>query len=141
MAKLEVTPIEGLYLFKFTMNDGRVREIKFSDESHNAIKDYFTPKEIKDEKSIPEFDELWKMHSKGNKKTAKQRFIKAVKLISFPELKAKLEPYIKSNDFCYLKGLDVWLNPEKEYWNDVVVKKEDKFKKEELKENTTSFFR
>lgn len=143
MVKLNVTIIpvtDGSKIYELTFErDGREgRGFKLSEESFNALKDYFTPKEIVDAKSIPEFDELWKLHPKGNKKTAKDRFIKVVKKVSFAELKSKLEPYIKSNDFCYLKGLDVWLNPEKEYWNDLVVKKEEKFKKEEPKK--TKFF-
>lgn len=141
MTKLEVKEEEGVFIYNFTLEDGTTRQQKYSKTTHEAIKSYFTPIEIKDEKSIPEFDELWKLHPKGNKKTAKERFIKAVKKVPYPELKSKLEPYIKSNDFCYLKGLDVWLNPEKEYWNDIIVKKEEKFKKEEKKESETSFFR
>jgi hypothetical protein len=141
MTKLEVTQEGDLFLYNFTLEDGSKRIQRYSKTTHEAIKSYFTPKEIVDIKSIPEFDELWKLHPKGNKKTAKDRFIKVVKKVSFAELKSKLEPYIKSNDFCYLKGLDVWLNPEKEYWNDLIVKKEDKFKKEEKIDNTTSFFR
>lgn len=141
MTKLEVKEEEGIFIYIFTLEDGTIRQQKYSKLTHEAIKRYYTPIEIKDEKSIPEFDELWKLHPKGNKKTAKERFIKAVKKVSYPELKSKLEPYIKSNDFCYLKGLDVWLNPIKEHWNDPIVKKEEKFKKEEKKENETSFFR
>lgn len=124
-------PPKNIYFYFFDYNNGEKKFLKFTEETHNAIKNYFSPIDIKEEKNIPEFDELWKLHPKGNKKTAKQRFVKVIKIIKFSELKSKLEPYIKSNDFCYLKGLDVWLNPEKEYWNDMIVKKEDKFKKEE----------
>jgi len=131
MTKLEVTQEGEIFIYNFTLADGTKKQQKYSKTTHEAIKEYFSPKEIVDSKSIPDFDELWKLHPKGNKKTAKDRFIKVVKKISFAELKEKLEPYIKSNDFCYLKGLDVWLNPDKEYWNDIIVKKEDKFKKEE----------
>lgn len=146
MVKLKVTTIpvtdgSKIYELSFEKDDGPSRGFKLSEESFNALKDYFTPKEITDSKSIPEFDELWRLHSKGNKKTAKDRFIKVVKKVPLAELKEKLELYIKSNDFCYLKGLDVWLNPLKEHWNDPIVKKEEKFKKEEPKENKSSFFR
>lgn len=135
MVKLDILQEVGkeakdVFVYNFILEDGTTKHLKFSRQTHEAIKNYFSPKEIVDSKSIPEFDELWKMHPKGNKKTAKDRFVKVVKKISFAELKEKLEPYIKSNDFCYLKGLDVWLNPEKEYWNDPIVKKEEKFKKE-----------
>ena len=138
MTKLEVTQEGEIFIYNFTLEDGTNRIQRYSKTTHEAIKNYYSPKEIVDSKYIPEFDELWSMHPKGNKKTAKERFIKVVKKTSFAELKEKLEPYIKSNDFCYLKGLDVWLNPEKEYWNDVVVKKEEKFKKEAP--TTTKFF-
>lgn len=71
-----------------------------------------------------EFNELWTIHAKGNKKTAKQRFAKAIKKIRFKDLKDKLKAYAASNDFQYLKGLDVWLNPDKEHWNDPIVPKQ-----------------
>lgn len=140
--RLEVTvPTQDkpYYTLEWYNGGEKVRSISLYEETFKALEDYFKPKDIKDTKNIPEFDELWKLHPKGNKKTAKDRFIKVIKKVSFTELKSKLEPYIKSNDFCYLKGLDVWLNPEKEYWNDIVVKKEDKFKKEENNKKSSFF--
>lgn len=131
MAKLEIVNLENVFTYNFIQEDGSIKSLKFSKQSHDAIKNYFNPIQLSYSKTIPEFDELWKMHPKGNKKTAKDRFIKVMKKVSFLDLKSKLEPYVKSNDFVYLKGLDVWLNPEKEHWEDLVVKKEDKFKKEE----------
>lgn len=139
MAKLEVTKQDGYNVLTFTMESKEVKTIRLTDEPYKAMQDYFKPKSIIESKEFPEFDVLWKIHAKGNKKTAKLRFIKAMKLISFDEIKLILESYVKSNDFVYLKGLDVWLNPEKEHWNDPIVKKEDKFKKEEPKKE--SFFR
>lgn len=47
MAKLEVIKQESMYLFKFTMSDGRVIEKQYSEESHNAMRDYFKPKKDK----------------------------------------------------------------------------------------------
>jgi len=70
------------------------------------------------------FDVLYKMHQKGNKKTARERFNKVVKKVPFAELESKLKAYIASNEFQYLKGLDVWLNPAKEHWNDPIVYKD-----------------
>lgn len=131
MIKLEVLKEVGvnkedIFVYNFVNSNGTSKFLKFQKETHEAIKNYYTPIIIKDEKSIPEFDELWKLHPKGNKKTAKDRFIKVIKKVPFSDLKEKLLPYIKSNDFCYLKGLDVWLNPDKEYWDDVIIWKDGK---------------
>lgn len=131
------------YVLKFLYNEetGHSHTMRMLPGTYKMLEDYFKPKEIKDEKVIPEFDKFWTIHPKGNKATAKQRFIKVMKKNSVDELESKLWLYIKSNDYCYLKGLDVWLNPEKEHWNDPIVKKEDKFKKEEKGADNTSFFR
>jgi len=137
--KIEVTQSEGIHEIKFIKEDNSSKSWRLTNESYLALESHFKPKEVS-LKDNSLFDELWKIHAKGNKKTAKDRFAKAIKKISFEELKSKLEPYVKSNDFCYLKGLDVWLNPDKEYWNDPIVKKEDKFKKPE-EPVKPSFFR
>ena len=137
--KIEVNKLEDIFEIKFTKQDNSSKVWKLTTESYLALEAYFKPKDI-NSKDETQFNELWSLHAKGNKKTAKDRFFKVMKKMSLEELKFKLEPYIKSNDFCYLKGLDVWLNPEKEHWNDPIVKKEDKFKKPEVK-NETSFFR
>ncbi len=80
--------------------------------------------EVKKKGSSAEFDALWKLHAKGNKLTARQRFDKVISKVPFQELESKLKEYIQSNEFIYLKGLDVWLNPQKEYWNDPIVYKD-----------------
>lgn len=69
------------------------------------------------------FEDLWKILKKGNKATAKDRFPKVMKKIEFPELKQKLINYVNHCDRynIFKKGLDVWLNPAKEYWNDPLV--------------------
>lgn len=67
---------------------------------------------------------LWKIHAKGNKKTAAARLPKVLKKIPFEELKAKYITYIKSvstSEFRHRKGLDVFLNPDKEHWNDPIA--------------------
>lgn len=131
--------LQECYALKFIENEHSSKIIRLLPGTYKMLEDYFKPKEI-NSKDNPQFEELWKLHAKGNKKTAKDRFIKSIKKVSFDELKSKLEAYIKSNDFCYLKGLDVWLNPEKEHWSDPIVKKEDKFKKPE-EPVKSSFFR
>jgi len=68
-------------------------------------------------------EEFWAIHAKGSKATAKQRLPKALKKIDKNTLLAKLKEYIKTNDYQFLKGLDVWLNPDKEPWNDPLVYK------------------
>lgn len=66
-----------------------------------------------------QFEEMWTLHRKGNKATAKDRFFKVIKKIEYQELKAKLIAYLKNCDEynIFKKGLDVWLNPEREHWN------------------------
>lgn len=68
-------------------------------------------------------DILWAIHNKGNKATAKERLPKALKKIEFEELKKKLIAYIKHCDEngTFKKGLDVWLNPVKEHWEDILA--------------------
>ena len=83
--------------------------------------DYIAPIKISEIERLENFNKLWAMHSKGNKKTALERFIKVK--VPFIELQQILQKYITSNDFQYLKGLDVWLNPAKEHWNDPIVYK------------------
>jgi hypothetical protein len=80
--------------------------------------------EVKKKVSSAEFDVLWNLHAKGNKLTARQRFDKVISKVPLEELESKLKAYIQSNEFVYLKGLDVWLNPQKEYWNDPIVYKD-----------------
>ncbi len=70
------------------------------------------------------FDALWKIHAKGSKKLAIARYGKVVKKITSEELEAKLSLYVQTNDFQYLKGLDVYLNPKMEHWNDPLVYKD-----------------
>lgn len=47
MTKLEVIKQDTMYLFRFNMSDGRVIEKQYSEESHNAMRDYFKPKKDK----------------------------------------------------------------------------------------------
>lgn len=132
--KLEVNKENNIYILKFTKPDNTCRNVQFSEAQYECLKEHFLPSSNLAYDS--DFNILWDLHKKGNKTTAKKRFSKAIKKVSFTELKSLLEAYVKSNDFCYLKGLDVWLNPDKEHWNDPIVKKEDKFKKEEPKKST-----
>jgi len=66
------------------------------------------------------FAQLWKIHAKGNQPTAKERLPKALKMITFELLKEKLKRYVAACNAnqTFKKGLDVWLNPQKEHWND-----------------------
>lgn len=68
--------------------------------------------------------ELWSIHPKGNLQTAKERLPKVLLKIQIEMLIPKLKAYIASEpDEQYRKGLDVWLNPKKEHWNDPLVNK------------------
>jgi hypothetical protein len=85
-----------------------------------------------------DIDKLWSIHKKGNKKTAAERLKKVLKKVPIDELEEKLKIYVKSKppeDFKYLKGLDVWLNPAKEHWNDPIVQE----KKEQQPEVSFEF--
>lgn len=146
MVKLEVTQSPPSYASKvyeltFKYDNGVDRSFKLAEESYKALEEHFKPKEEPKELTVSsvQFDELWSIHKKGNRASAKQRLPKVLKKIKYEELRVLLLAYVKSNDFCYLKGLDVYLNPLKEHWNDPIVKKEDKFKKEEPKK--PSFFK
>ena len=111
------------------------KQIKPSEpfQLHNTVYTY----EVADDKIIltkvssqpkkdlsADFEILWKIHSKGNKKTALQRFSIVINKVPIKELETKLTAYIQTNEFTYLKGLDVWLNPVKEHWNDPLVYKD-----------------
>lgn len=74
--------------------------------------------------SSADFEKLWKLHSKGNKTTAKERFSKVGHKLPIQTWIAKLTEYVASNEFVFLKGLDVYLNPAKEHWNDPIVYKD-----------------
>lgn len=68
------------------------------------------------------FNELWKIHPKGNKLVAKGCLPKALKKIPFDKLKEKLIAYVSSvEEFKYRKDLSSWLNPLKENWNNPLV--------------------
>lgn len=69
-----------------------------------------------------DIDILWTIHAKGTKKVAATRLKTVLKKVPMSELVTKLKSYVKSNEFQYLKGLDVWLNPTAEHWNAVVTK-------------------
>lgn len=74
---------------------------------------------------IEDIDRLWSIHKKGSKATARERLSKVLKKIAIEELIVKLTEYVKSKppeEFEYLKGLDVWLNPKTEHWNDPIIK-------------------
>lgn len=74
---------------------------------------------------IEDIDKLWSIHKKGSRATARERLPKVLKKITIEELIVKLTEYVKSKppeEFEYLKGLDVWLNPKTEHWNDPVIK-------------------
>ncbi len=69
-------------------------------------------------------DILWKIHAKGSKASARERLPKVLKKISFEELKQKYQAYIDScagREYQFIKGLDVFLNPKKEHWNDPIA--------------------
>lgn len=86
--------------------------------------------------SSGEFEKLWLLLPKGSKIKAKQRYIKVIKTIEHTELEAKLKAYIAYCDRCGVlrKGLDVYLNPTLQHWNDLNYEdKSMKFKKEEPK--------
>ncbi len=84
--------------------------------------------------SSADFERLWKIHAKGNKATAKERFSKVGHKLPIETWVAKLTEYVASNEFVFLKGLDVYLNPTKEHWNDPIVYK-DGIKPTESKNN------
>lgn len=70
-------------------------------------------------------DELWKIHAKGSKVKARERLPKVLKKITFEELKQKYQAYITAcksagKEFEFIKGLDVFLNPKNEHWNDPI---------------------
>lgn len=74
---------------------------------------------------IQDIDKLWSIHAKGSKTKARERLPKVLKKITIEELSDKLKEYVSSKppeEFSFLKGLDVWLNPKTEHWNDPVVK-------------------
>lgn len=74
---------------------------------------------------IEDIDRLWSVHKKGSRAKAKERLSKVLKKITIEELIVKLTEYVKSKppeEFEYLKGLDVWLNPKTEHWNDPIIK-------------------
>ncbi len=84
--------------------------------------------------SSADFDKLWKILTKGNKATAKERFMKIGHKLPIETWITKLTEYVSSNEFMFLKGLDVYLNPTKEHWNDPIVYK-DGIKPMESKNN------
>ncbi len=84
---------------------------------------FFTDKYLSNLDSSGSFEELWKLFKKGNRKTAETRFKSVIKKVPFQELKEKAILYQKSvanREFEHRKGLDVWLNPVKEHWNDPI---------------------
>jgi hypothetical protein len=97
-----------------------------SSECFDKIADEILKLDETVENFADDFNELWSIHKKGNRKTAQERFNKVVKKVPLEKLKSILSEYIKSNDFQYLKGLDVWLNPEKCHWEDPIVYKNGK---------------
>ena len=72
-----------------------------------------------------QFDELWKIHPKGNKNMARERLPKVLKKIDFNQLKIKLQKYLSDcrNTQRFEKDLATWMNPKNEHWNDIMEKK------------------
>ena len=72
------------------------------------------------------FDELWVVFGKkGNKPTALNRYKIVTRKVSHDVLMLAAKKYIKYQDAIkaerqFRKGLDVWLNPQKNHWEDIV---------------------
>lgn len=86
-----------------------------------------------------DFERLWKILKKGNKAGAKERFSKVVRKIGCDELEEKLIAYVKHCDTygIFKKGLEVWLEPKKEHWNDPLVANQVKMSPNQPAKNTT----
>lgn len=72
--------------------------------------------------SSSKFDQIWSLHSQGNKKIAKERLPKVLKKISIEELTERLTSYLAQCGQMnrYTMDLATWLHPDKEHWNDVL---------------------
>lgn len=89
------------------------------------------------------FNLLWSIHDKGNKKVALKRYLKICKKVDIELLKNRLTEYVASrpsSEYIYLKGLDVWLNPQAEHWNDKIVRSAGFDKKPVVEEKKISNF-
>ena len=73
-----------------------------------------------------QFDELWKIHPKGNKNISRERLSKVLDKIPFDELTTRLKKYLADckNTQRFEKDLATWLNPKNEHWNDALISKE-----------------
>ena len=71
-----------------------------------------------------DFEEFWNIwKKKGNKKRAKQRYIKVRKMISKGELHGQAEKVVAAiSDLRYLMNAEKWLDPEFEHWKDEIIK-------------------
>jgi len=129
MNKKQTTPITfAQYLKEIGLNKNEVtelipimkqKELLVWDGRRMDVYDHWKAKFNTNE----HFDELWKIHAKGNKNIARERLSKVIKLIPFDELKVKLKRYL---DDCrksqrFEKDLATWLNPKNEHWNDKLV--------------------
>lgn len=72
--------------------------------------------------STEQFEELWKIHPKGNKYDAKINFKQTIRIVKIDILIEKLQNYV---GFCleserFMSDLSGWLNPKKKHWEDPI---------------------
>lgn len=72
-----------------------------------------------------QFEELWKLHNRGNKQQARKNFSASKRLVPYATLLEKYQDYINSvDDPQYIMNTSKWLDPKLRNWeNEYEVKK------------------
>lgn len=123
MVKLEVKEEEGVFIYNFTLEDGTIRQQKYTKLTHEAIKSYFSkPKrEKKKPATAPTLQEVKDYFKKeGYQEDAAIRFHKYYEALDWYDNQGK--PVLRWKG----KAISTWMKPENKL-------------KAEVK-NTSSFF-
>lgn len=123
MTKLEVKEEEGVFIYNFTLEDGTIRQQKYSKTTHEAIKSYFSKpkKEKKKPATAPTLQEVKEYFKKeGYQEDAAIRFHKYYEALDWYDNQGK--PVLRWKG----KAISTWMKPENKL-------------KVEVK-NTSSFF-
>ena len=70
-----------------------------------------------------DFERVWKMYCRKGSKAKAVRYWNKLNVEDRLAVEKAIPAYVASNELCYLKNFEGWINPTNRHWEDVVVTK------------------
>jgi len=97
-----------------------VAERAFENKQTNSTASPLLPKK---DNVCSDFERCWVLYKRKGVKAKALRYWKKLNAEDRAAIEAKIPAYVASNDLCYLKNFEGWINPTNRQWEDVVVSK------------------